>query len=243
MSGPSRVAVSMPPAATRIGYDLTSVLAALRDWPMRLDINAKADPPSLRLGALLEAASAGALGQILATPTTTAATTAAAATAATSVERASIDEASPIAGPHVLGADLLTPGNLTPIPIRVRSARARTDRHRAGAAVSRRDVASRARALAARARARHASRPHRAVAHPLGDERIGRGRRPAKPHPRAVVARLPAQEDKRRADQSDHGADRAWRRPGAESGSHPHEPRSARSLDAGHADGRLRRDR
>jgi len=37
MSGPSRVGVTMPPELTTIGYDLASILAALRDWPMRLD--------------------------------------------------------------------------------------------------------------------------------------------------------------------------------------------------------------
>ncbi|MDK2744429.1 MAG: hypothetical protein NDI90_16125 [Nitrospira sp. BO4] len=43
MSRPSRVAVTMPAEQTTIGYDLASMLAALRDWPMRLDANAVSD--------------------------------------------------------------------------------------------------------------------------------------------------------------------------------------------------------
>ena len=51
MSGRSRVAISMPAGTSTIAFDLPSMLAALRDWPMRLDFNASADPldPSLLL--------------------------------------------------------------------------------------------------------------------------------------------------------------------------------------------------
>lgn len=49
MSQPSRVAVTMPVGVQTIGYDVATVLAALRDWPMRLDFNAKPDPPDLLL--------------------------------------------------------------------------------------------------------------------------------------------------------------------------------------------------
>ena len=43
MARPSRVAVTMPAGITSIGYDAASLLAALRDWPMRLDSNAVSD--------------------------------------------------------------------------------------------------------------------------------------------------------------------------------------------------------
>jgi hypothetical protein len=43
MARPSRIAVTMPAELTTIGYDLASLLAALRDWPMRLDANAVSD--------------------------------------------------------------------------------------------------------------------------------------------------------------------------------------------------------
>jgi hypothetical protein len=49
MSQPSRVGVTMPVGLNTIGYDLPSVLSALRDWPMRLDANAVPDPPSIQL--------------------------------------------------------------------------------------------------------------------------------------------------------------------------------------------------
>jgi hypothetical protein len=48
MAGSSRVAVTMPAGVTTIPYDLGSVLAALRDWPMKLDVNASPDPPRIR---------------------------------------------------------------------------------------------------------------------------------------------------------------------------------------------------
>lgn len=47
MSGRSRIAVTMPGAETTVPYDLASMLAALRNWPMRLDGNAVADAPQL----------------------------------------------------------------------------------------------------------------------------------------------------------------------------------------------------
>lgn len=47
MSGRSRIAVTMPNGETTIPYDLASMLAALRNWPMRLDGNAVADRPQL----------------------------------------------------------------------------------------------------------------------------------------------------------------------------------------------------
>ena len=43
MAGKSRVVVAMPAGTDQIPFDLTSVLAALRDWPMCLDYNAVAD--------------------------------------------------------------------------------------------------------------------------------------------------------------------------------------------------------
>ena len=43
MARPSRIAVTMPGELTTLGYDLASLLAALRDWPMRLDANAVSD--------------------------------------------------------------------------------------------------------------------------------------------------------------------------------------------------------
>jgi hypothetical protein len=48
MAGSSRIAVSMPADVTTIRNDLASVLAALRDWPMKLDVNASPDPPRIR---------------------------------------------------------------------------------------------------------------------------------------------------------------------------------------------------
>src|SRR5207244_943261 len=48
MAGSSRVAVTMPGGVTTIPYDLASMLAALRDWPMKLDVNASPDPPRIR---------------------------------------------------------------------------------------------------------------------------------------------------------------------------------------------------
>jgi hypothetical protein len=64
MAKPSRVGVSMPPGVTTLGFDLVSVLSALRDWPMRLDAAARPDPV-VRLPGLVEAASAAGLGDLL----------------------------------------------------------------------------------------------------------------------------------------------------------------------------------
>src|SRR5262249_6747486 len=54
MARPSRVVVTMPPDLSFIGYDLATMLAALRDWPMRLDVNAVPDRSAL-LESLIEA--------------------------------------------------------------------------------------------------------------------------------------------------------------------------------------------
>jgi hypothetical protein len=64
MSGPSRVGVSMPAELSSIGYDLASILTALRDWPMRLDRNAASDV-LIRLESLLEAARVAGLDRAL----------------------------------------------------------------------------------------------------------------------------------------------------------------------------------
>jgi len=50
MAGPSRIAVSMLSDVNSIGFDLPSMLGALRDWPMRLDFNAVPDPPGALVG-------------------------------------------------------------------------------------------------------------------------------------------------------------------------------------------------
>lgn len=63
MAGPSRVAVTMPAALSTTGYDVASLLRALRDWPMRLDINAVADR-TIDLDALLKAARADGIEQL-----------------------------------------------------------------------------------------------------------------------------------------------------------------------------------
>jgi hypothetical protein len=65
MAGPSRVAVTMPAALTTIGYDVASLLQALRDWPMRLDGNAVPDP-GIELQALLEAVHADGIDLVIA---------------------------------------------------------------------------------------------------------------------------------------------------------------------------------
>lgn len=64
MSGPSRVAVSMPADLSSIGYNLTSILTALRDWPMRLDPNAAPDV-LIRLEGVLEDARIAGLDHAL----------------------------------------------------------------------------------------------------------------------------------------------------------------------------------
>jgi hypothetical protein len=63
MAGPSRIAVQMPAGVTTIGYDLTAILTALRDWPMRLDFNAVPDPEA-RLNLLIETARAAGLTEV-----------------------------------------------------------------------------------------------------------------------------------------------------------------------------------
>jgi hypothetical protein len=44
MAGRSRVALQMPSDTTSLGYSLVDILAALRTWPMRLDVIAAPDP-------------------------------------------------------------------------------------------------------------------------------------------------------------------------------------------------------
>lgn len=43
MSGPSRVAFTMPAGTTRLPFTLDAVLGAMRKWPPNLDINARLD--------------------------------------------------------------------------------------------------------------------------------------------------------------------------------------------------------
>lgn len=50
MSGPSRLAFSMPDNETELAFTIEAILDACRRWPMRLDVNAVPDPPSLRVG-------------------------------------------------------------------------------------------------------------------------------------------------------------------------------------------------
>jgi hypothetical protein len=107
MSGPSRIGVSMPSGTTTIGYDLTSILAALRDWPMRLDINARADPSSFRLEGLLEAAHGATLGSVLATPSPSIG----------GIEAVAVPAALAPSSPHILAPDIATTPDLTFIPL------------------------------------------------------------------------------------------------------------------------------
>jgi hypothetical protein len=60
MSRSSRVAVTMPAELATIRYDVASLLTALRDWPMRLDVNAVSDR-IVDLAALLESVHTTAL--------------------------------------------------------------------------------------------------------------------------------------------------------------------------------------
>ena len=64
MAGPSRVVVAMPAEQNSLGFDLVSVLTALRDWPMQLDGAARPDPV-VRLPGLLEAATDAGLADLL----------------------------------------------------------------------------------------------------------------------------------------------------------------------------------
>ncbi len=43
MSGPSRVAFSMPAGITHLPFTLDAVLGAMREWPLNLDVNARLD--------------------------------------------------------------------------------------------------------------------------------------------------------------------------------------------------------
>jgi hypothetical protein len=47
MSGPSRLAFTMPGDVAALPFTLASVLQAMREWPMRLDVNARPDVPTL----------------------------------------------------------------------------------------------------------------------------------------------------------------------------------------------------
>jgi hypothetical protein len=67
MARPSRVAVTMPAEMTTTGYDIASLLTALRDWPMRLDVNAVSDR-IIGLTQLVEVAQAGALENLSISP-------------------------------------------------------------------------------------------------------------------------------------------------------------------------------
>ncbi len=108
MSQPSRVGVSMPSEIATIGYDLVSVLMALRDWPMRLDFNAKPDP-LIRLEGLVAAAHAAGLGHLL-MPTE--------GITISAEGHALVPAHALIAEPALaLGQDMLVPADLTPIPI------------------------------------------------------------------------------------------------------------------------------
>jgi hypothetical protein len=50
MSGPSRLAFSMPDNETELAFTIEAILDACRRWPMRLDVNAVPDPSRLRVG-------------------------------------------------------------------------------------------------------------------------------------------------------------------------------------------------
>ena len=50
MSGPSRLAFSMPAEETELAFTIEAILDACRRWPMRLDVNAVPDPPRFRIG-------------------------------------------------------------------------------------------------------------------------------------------------------------------------------------------------
>jgi len=50
MSGPSRLAFSMPEGEAELAFTIDAILDACRRWPMRLDVNAVPDPPRLRIG-------------------------------------------------------------------------------------------------------------------------------------------------------------------------------------------------
>lgn len=49
MSGPSRLAFSMPAEEADLEFTIEAILDACRRWPMRLDVNAVPDPPRLRV--------------------------------------------------------------------------------------------------------------------------------------------------------------------------------------------------
>jgi len=53
MAAPSRVVVAMPATQDAIAFDLSSMLAALRDWPMRLAVGAAPDTPGIAPSLLL----------------------------------------------------------------------------------------------------------------------------------------------------------------------------------------------
>ncbi len=73
MAGASRVVVTMPAGVDIFGFDLASVLTALREWPMRLDGNAVPDPLRARLvGHLAEIATNLATAQAAVTAQTAA---------------------------------------------------------------------------------------------------------------------------------------------------------------------------
>ncbi len=49
MAGRSRIAFAMPAEEAELAFAIEAILDACRRWPMRLDVNAVADPPSFRL--------------------------------------------------------------------------------------------------------------------------------------------------------------------------------------------------
>jgi len=50
MSGPSRLAFTMPDDEAELEFTIEAILDACRRWPMRLDVNAVPDPPRFRVG-------------------------------------------------------------------------------------------------------------------------------------------------------------------------------------------------
>lgn len=49
MAGPSRIAFNMPAEEMELPFNIEAILDACRRWPMRLDLNAIADPPPFRI--------------------------------------------------------------------------------------------------------------------------------------------------------------------------------------------------
>ncbi len=107
MATPSRVGVSMPADVASLGFDLVSVLTALRDWPMRLDGAARPDPV-VRLPGLIEAATVAGLGDLLRP---------AGGIVLSSGGQALVPASAPIAQPALGFASGVDLEDLTPLPI------------------------------------------------------------------------------------------------------------------------------